>query len=113
MLYYDRIDISEGIDLTKSNRSKKCMICHYWFLNHGFKFQDSVCNACHDLAMLSVIAIIIVKNVDFRCIIHNSKSETIYLLENCLLEDRVYIKNIVLIFSLLKAVFFTFWFCYI
>ena len=29
MLYYDKIDISEGIDLAKSNNSKECMICHY------------------------------------------------------------------------------------
>ena len=34
MLYYDRIDISEGIDLTKSNKSREYMICHYWFFNH-------------------------------------------------------------------------------
>ena len=65
MLYYDRIDTSEGIDLVKSNNSKECMICHYWFLNHGFEFQDSVCNVCHDLTMLSVnisdIAIITIK----------------------------------------------------
>ena len=24
------------------------------FFNHGFKLQDSVCNGCHDLTMLSV-----------------------------------------------------------
>ena len=36
MLYYDRIDISEGSDHTKSNKSRECMICHYFFLNHGF-----------------------------------------------------------------------------
>ena len=30
------------------------MICHYWFFNHGIKFQDYVCNGCHDLTMLSV-----------------------------------------------------------
>ena len=53
MLYYNRIDISQGIDLVKSNNSKECMICHC-FLNHGFEFQDSVCNGCHDLTMLSV-----------------------------------------------------------
>ena len=29
MLYCDRIDITEGIDLAKSNSSKECMICHY------------------------------------------------------------------------------------
>ena len=72
------------------------MICHYWFFNHGFKFQDSVCNGCHDLTMLNVnindIAIITVKNVDYHCIIHNnSKSEAINLLKNSVLEDRGYI----------------------
>ena len=44
------------------------MICHYWFLNHGFKFQDHACNDCHDLTMscpnISDIAIITVENVD-------------------------------------------------
>ena len=38
MLYYERIDISEGIVLAKSINSKECMNCHYWFFNHGFKF---------------------------------------------------------------------------
>ena len=75
MLYYDRIDISEGIDPTKSNKSKECMICHYCFFNHGFKFQDSVYNGCHDLTILclniSDIAIITIKIIDYCCIIHN------------------------------------------
>ena len=44
MLYYDRIDVSEGTDPTKSHRNKECMLCHYWFFTHVFKFQDSVCN---------------------------------------------------------------------
>ena len=96
MLHYDRIDISEGIDPTKSNRSKECMIFHYWFFNHGFKFQYSVCKDCRDLTMLSVnisdIAIITIKNVDYRCIIHNvSKSKAIILLKNSALENRGYI----------------------
>ena len=48
--------------------------------NHGFKFQDYVCNGCHDLKMLSVnisdIVITTIKNVDYCCIIYNiSKSE--------------------------------------
>ena len=95
MLYYDRINISAGIDLAKSNNSKECMICHYWFFNYGFKFQDSVHNGCHDLTVLSNnindIAIITIKNVDYRCIIHKiSKSEAINLLENAVLEDGGY-----------------------
>ena len=34
MLYYDRIDTSEGIDVHKTSTSKECNVCHYWyFLN--------------------------------------------------------------------------------
>ena len=40
MLYDDRIDVSEGIDVNKTSASKECDICHYWyFLNYSFKFQ--------------------------------------------------------------------------
>ena len=36
MLYYDRIDVSEGIDINKTRKSKECDIFHYWyFLNNG------------------------------------------------------------------------------
>ena len=95
MLHYNRIDISEGIDLAESNNRKEYMICHYWSFNHGFEFQDSVCNGCHDLTMLSVnisdVTIITVKNVGYCCIIHNiSKSEAINLSKNSVLEDRGY-----------------------
>ena len=96
MLYYDRIDRSKGIDHAKSNKSTEFMICHYWFFNYGFKFQDHVCNGCHDLSMfcinISDIAIITAKNVDCCCIMYNiSKSEAIHLLENSILEDRRYL----------------------
>ena len=72
------------------------MIWRYLFFNHGFEFQVSVFNGCHDLSMLSVnisdITIITVKNVDHHCIIHNiNKSDAINLLENSLLEDRWYL----------------------
>ena len=68
------------------------MICHYWSFNHGFKFQDYVCNGSHNLTMLNVntshIAIITVKNVYYRYIIHSiSKSEAINLLGNSVVED--------------------------
>ena len=96
MLYYDRIDISEGVDPTKSNKSRECMIFYYLFFSHGFKFQDNVCNGCYNLTMLSVnisvIVIISVKNVDYRCIIYNiSKSEAINLLKRSIFENRGYI----------------------
>ena len=77
MLYHDRIDISERIDPTKSNKSKEWMICHYCFFNHRFKFKDAVYNDCSDLTILclniSDIAIITVKNADYCCIVHNIK----------------------------------------
>ena len=38
MLQYVRIDLSEGIDFNKINKSVKCMICHYWYFKDiGFK----------------------------------------------------------------------------
>ena len=48
------------------------MIWPYWLFDQGLKFEGFECNGCHDLAMLSVniidIAIINIKNVDYRCI---------------------------------------------
>ena len=29
MIEYKRIDISERIDVDKTNRSKECILCHY------------------------------------------------------------------------------------
>ena len=31
MLVYDRINISEGIDVDRTNATKECKICHYWY----------------------------------------------------------------------------------
>ena len=50
MLEYDRIDISEGIDINKTNASK---IVRYLsllvFLNKNFNYEPYLCNGCHDL----------------------------------------------------------------
>ena len=55
MSYFDRIDVSEGIDINKTSASKECDICHYWhFLNYSFKFQQNVCLKCLDLLMMSM-----------------------------------------------------------
>ena len=74
MLYYDRIYVSEGIDVNRTRKSKECNICHYWyFLGKGIKFQPDVCNGCHDLLMMSMnlsgIAILNIKSADYHCII--------------------------------------------
>ena len=31
MLYFDRIHVSEGIDVNKTSASKQCDICLYWY----------------------------------------------------------------------------------
>ena len=88
MIYYDRIDVSEGIDINKTSASKKCVFCHCWyFLDYSFKFQPNVCNRCHDLLVMSVnlgdTAILNIKGSDYRCIISLiSKNEAINLLQN-------------------------------
>ena len=71
MLEYDRIDISEGIDINKTNTSKECDICHYqYFLDEGFKYGSYLCNGCHDLMQKAMnfnnVAIVSVKGSDYR-----------------------------------------------
>ena len=42
MIYYKRIDLSEGINVNKISRSKECDACRYWyFLNYIFKFHQT------------------------------------------------------------------------
>ena len=94
MLYFDRIDVFEGIDVNKTSKSKECYICHYWyFLNKEFKFQPYVCNRCHDLLKMSVnlsnIAILKTKNADYHLIIVEiSKIDATELLQNIDLAEK-------------------------
>ena len=96
-LYYDRIDITEGAEILKSNRSRECMICHYWFLNDAFKFQ--VWYALVAMICLSInnIAIITVKSIGYCRVIHSisnlehSKSQAINLLKTSVLENRLFL----------------------
>ena len=94
MLYFNGIDISEGIDVNRTSTSPEYDICHYWyFLNYSFKFQPNVCNICRDLFMslnLSNIAILKVENADYCSIITRiSKKEAVNLLENIDLTEKV------------------------
>ena len=95
MLYYDRIEVPEGIDINTTTESKKYNIRHYWyFLNKEFKFQPNVSNGCHDLLMMSMtlsdVAILNIKSADYSCIISTiSKSETVNLMQNINLTKKV------------------------
>ena len=50
MLAYERIDISDGIDVNKSYKSKECMLCHYWnFLGERFSYGPYLCDECYNM----------------------------------------------------------------
>ena len=106
MLEYDRIDASEGIDINKTNASKECDICHYWyFLDTNFKYEPYLCNGCHakmPKAMSFNVAIVYVKGSDYR--IHfryMSKDDAISIMHSSNLNEKtghcnffsLYIKN--------------------
>ena len=94
MLLYERIDVTEGIDINKSDKSKECMICHYWcFKDIGYKYESYVCNGCHDLSMmvydLNDFRNLSIKGIEYRFYVFNmSKSDAINLLNNSVLDNK-------------------------
>ena len=94
MLEYDRIDISEGVDVNKTNLSKECDICHYWyFKNIGFKHEPYLCNGCLVLMQkamsFSDVAVVYVKGSAYR--IHfwyKSKDDPINIMNGSNLTDK-------------------------
>ena len=49
MLEYDRIDISEGIDIKKCKEtSRECSLCKfYYFLDKNFNYGPYLCDGCY------------------------------------------------------------------
>ena len=94
MSQYIKINISEGVDLNKTCASKEWEICHDWFFKDiGFKFEEHVCNGCHDLLTMAYslknIAILSAKGATFRCILMGiSKNEGLKRLNNSVTYDR-------------------------
>ena len=71
MVEYERIDISEGSDVNKTNLSKDCDICHYWYFKViGFKYEPYLCNGCDDLMQKAMgfknVAIVYIKENAYR-----------------------------------------------
>ena len=99
MIWYQKIDISEGIDINKTNASKECELCHYWFFKDiGFKFQEHVCNKCHDLLTIAYslkdIAILNAKGNTFRYILMGIiKNEGLKRLNNSVTYDKEVLWN--------------------
>ena len=94
MLEYDRIDISEGIDVNKTSASKECDICHYWYFKDiGFKYKPYFCNGCHNLMQKAMnyndVAIVYVKKSAYW--IHfwyMSKDDAINIMNNSNLKEK-------------------------
>ena len=71
MLEYEGIDISEGIDVNKTNLAKECDIWHYWYFKGiGFKYEPYLCNGCHVLMQKAMgfnnIAVVYIKENTYR-----------------------------------------------
>ena len=50
MLEYDRVNISEGIGVDMSDKSKECMLCHLWyFLDKNFSYGPYLCDGCYSI----------------------------------------------------------------
>ena len=94
MLQYQKIDVSEGIDINKTSASKECALCHYWFFKDiAFKFEENVCNKCHNLLMIAYylknVAILCSKGNTYRCIVMGiSKNEGLKRLNNSITHNR-------------------------
>ena len=95
MLEYERIAVSEGIDLNKTSASKECDICHYrYFLDKNVNYEPYLCNGFHDLMQkaMNFNEVIIgsdIKGSNYR--IHfwyMSKNDAVNLLNNSVLDNK-------------------------
>ena len=82
----------EAIDVDKTNKSKECKICHYWYFKDiGFKYEPYLCNDCHDLMQKAMsfndVAIVYVKRIAYR-IAYMSKDDAINIMNNSNLTDK-------------------------
>ena len=94
MLEYERIDISEGIDVNKTTLSKECDICHYcYFKDIVLKYELYLCNGFHDLMQKAMtfdnIAIVYVKRNVYRINFwYMSKDDAINIMNYSILLDK-------------------------
>ena len=94
MLEYDKIDISEGIDVNKTNKSKECMLCHYWYiLDENFTYGPYLCDGCYNVAQKSNdfknIVVVHIKKSTYRIYFQDmNKREAKKLIANSNLIDK-------------------------
>ena len=94
ILEYNRIDISEGIDVNKTSLSKEYDTCHYWYFKDiGFKYEKYLCNGCHNLVQKAMsfnnTAIVYVKRNAYRIYFwYMSKDDAINIMNGFNLVDK-------------------------
>ena len=94
MLEYDRLDISESIDVNKASLSKESDICHQWYFEDiRFKYETHLCNGCHDLMKKAMsfnnVANVYVKGSAYRVQFwYMSKDDAINIMNNSTLVDK-------------------------
>ena len=81
MLVYERIDISDGIDVNNAYESKECTLCHYWyFLDKSFSYGPYLCDRSYNMTQKcnkpkNISIICIKKSVHRICFLFMSKRE--------------------------------------
>ena len=102
MLIYEKIDISDGIDVNMSDKSKECMLCHYWYLlDKSFSYGPYLWNGYYNMMQkcnkpINIAMVHIKENVYRICFLYMSKREAKKLLTNSNLIDKkgvLYKKN--------------------
>ena len=94
MLECNRIDISEGIDVNKTNLSKEYDICHYCCLKDiGFNYEKYLCSGCRDLIQKGMsfnnVAIVYIKGSAYRILFwYMSKDDAINIMNGSNLVDK-------------------------
>ena len=92
MLEYDRIDISEGIDINKCEEtSARCSLCNfYYFLDKNFSYGPFLCNGCYDMSLkaVSMQNLAIINHNGNQNFVFISKKDTHNLIKNAMIIDK-------------------------
>ena len=95
MLEYDKIDLSEKIDVNKyEDTSKKYSLCqYYYFVFKNFNYQRYLCDGCHDMSVKARSMqhlTIIYHNRHAYCVnfMFMSKNDAFNLIKNLIIIDK-------------------------
>ena len=108
MLKYIRLIFQT--DVNKTDRSKECMFCHYWyFLNKKFSYGPYTCDGCYDIVQRSTdfknIAIVHIKKSAYRIYFSNmNKKSLIQLIRQEVLIVMIKTEIIIIIIIIIMAI---------